>query len=282
MEKQESQFEEHGEERQESILERTEIIAPENFVTVFHETKTENLQFIDRDGLTINTGNKNIGKAEVMARRNRMIDELRPETLKEQGISRESNIFAYPFLEEGHGLIGADQRFVKRDEKMLRDEFEILQKHKPDYLKELGTNTPEEFIKKRTDPEYLKSQYPGEVLEMKVDPKKCHVGDLEYITQIADHIYRGLEESEAIQRQAKKYWGNVITLEDFLKWYRKPEWNDDGNSIRDAGKYKDGNPIMTGGYSLLEEAPDNLPLDIHQPEILIPENVPQNHIKLVK
>ena len=282
MEKQESQFEEHGEERQGSILERTEIIAPENFVTVFHETETENLQFIDRDGLTINTGNKNIGKAEVMARRNRMIDKLRPEALKEKGISRENNIFAYPFLEEGHGLIGADQRFVKRDEKMLRDELEILQKHKPDYLKELGINTPEEFIKKRTDPEYLKSQYPGEVLEMKVDPQKCYVGDLEYITQIADDIYRGLEESEAIQRQAKKYWGNVITLEDFLKWYRKPEWNDDGNSIRDAGKYKGGNPIMTGGYSLLEDAPDNLPLDIHQPEILIPENVPQNHIKLVK
>jgi len=262
MDNQEAQFKEPGEEIQESIQEREEIIAPENFVSIYHETKTENLPFINRDGLTINTENKNIGKAEVMARRNRMIDKLRPEALKEQGISRESNIFAYPFLEEGHGLIGADQRFIKRDEKMLRDQFETFRTYSPNYLRKLGTSTPEEFIKKMTDPEYLRREYPGEVLQIKVDPKKCYVGDVEYITRIMDDIHRGFTESQAVQLEGEIYWICMVTLEDFLKWYRKPK-----------GAYS---------YTLLKDAPNNLPSEFILPEILIPENVPQNHIKLVK
>lgn len=278
MENQEPYFETK---KRESILERQEITALQNFVSVFHETREEFLSAIDRDGLKRNIEVRNIGEAEAMARRNKIVDDFRSEELKVKGISR-NNIYAYPFLEHGHGLMGADQRFIKRDEKSLRDEFESMQRYSPEFLIEQGVSTPEEYIRKATDPEYLKLQYPGEVIEAKVDPQKCYVGDLEYITRIMDDMHRGRSESEAAQQQAEEYWKSLITLEDFLRWYRKPEWTEDGNSIKDADEYKDGEPLGTSEFYPIKGAPDNFPCRIHQPEILIPEDIPQDYIRLVK
>ena len=274
-------------ERQGSILERQEIMAPANFVSVFHETKAEFLSNIDQSGLTVNSEIKNIGDAKAMEKRNALIDKAMPDELRSKGLSR-NNIYAYPFLEYGHGLLGADQRFIKRDKDYLRSEFENALSRKDIYASflkfcsELGVNTPDEYVEKMTDPEYLKSEYPGEVVEMKVDPEKTYVGDLEYITRIMDDMSRGWSEHEAVQNQAKEYWGNLITLEDFFKWYKKPEWAEDSNSIKDGDDYKNGEPWSNAGFYLIKDAPDNLPSMIHQPEILIPENIPQDHIKLVK
>jgi len=274
----ESQFE--GQKR-DSILERQEIIAPPNFVSVFHETKEEFLPAIDKDGLRKNIETKNIGKAEAMARRNALIDQFRPNELKIHGISR-NNIYGYPFLEHGHGLIGADHRFIKQDVRFLRDEFEKMQKHSPDFLRKLEVNTPDDYVRKMTDPEYLKSQYPGEIIELKVDPQKCYVGDLEYITLIMEDVNRGRTENEAVKQQAEEYWKNLIILEEFLRWYKKPEWAEDGNSIKNADEYRDGEPMGTSEFYPIKGAPDNFPRRIHQPEILILENIPQDHIKLIK
>ncbi|MFH1142087.1 MAG: hypothetical protein ABIH67_01370 [Candidatus Uhrbacteria bacterium] len=274
-------------ERQASILERQEIIAPANFVSVFHETKAQFLPAIDQGGLKVDSEVKNIGEAKAMARRNALIDQAMPEKLRTKGLSR-NNIYAYPFLEHGHGLLGADQRFVKRDPDDMRRIFEDALEKKEffgsflEYCRGIGVNTADEYVKTMTDPEYLKAQYPGEVVEMKVDPEKTYVGDLEYITRVMDDMNRGWSESEAIQQQAKKYWEQLITLEDFLKWYKKPEWAEDGDSIKDGDDYKDGEPWSNAGFYLIKDAPDNLPSMIHQPEILIPENIPQDHIKLVK
>ncbi len=265
--------------KQESILQRSEIVAPQNFVSVFHETKEELLPTIDREGLKINVEAKNIGGG--MVKRNAIIDKFRPEELKIKGITRDS-IYGYLFLEYGHGLMGADRRFIKRDERVLRDEFESAQKYNPEFLKEFGVDTPSEYISKITNKEYLKSRYPGEILELKVDPQKSYVGDLEYITRIMDDINRGVSEDDAIQQQAKEYWKNLITLEDFLKFYKKPEWAKDGNSIKDANDYKDGEPLGTGEFYPIKGTPDNFPWCIHQPEVLIPDDIPQKHIKLIK
>ena len=273
--------------KRESILERQEIIAHKNFVSVFHETREEFLRAIDQDGLRKNIEVKNISKAEAMKRRNTIIDNFRQEELRVKGISR-NNIYAYPFLEYGHGLVGADQRFIKRDEKTLRNTFEGALQNSNAYVeflaywKEMEVNTPDEYVRKMTDPNYLKSQHPGEVIEMKVDPQKCYVGDLEYITRIMDDMYRGWSESEATQHQAEEYWKNIITLEDFLRWYKKPEWTEDGNEIKDADEYRDGEPLTTSEFYPIKGAPKNFPRKIHQPEILIPEDVPQDHIRLVK
>ena len=96
-----------------------------------------------------------------------------------------------------------------------------------------------------------------------------------------DDMNRGWSESNATQIQAEEYWGNLITLEDFLRWYRKPEWAEDGNSIKDAEEYKRGEPLGTSEFYLIKGAPDNFPWRIHQPEILIPENIPQEYIRLM-
>ena len=285
MENQKSNFEVK---KRESISERQEIIAPSNFVSVFHETREELLSAIDRDGLRGDIEVKNISEAEAMKRRNKIVDDFRPEELKAEGVSR-NNIYAYPFLEYGHGLMGADERFIKRDEEALRSVFEdalgdssIHSKKFLEYWRKLGVHTTEEYMRKMTDPEYLKLRYPGEVIEMKVDPQKCYVGDLEYITRIFDDMNRGWSESEATRHQAGEYWKNLIILGDFLKWYRKPEWAKDGNSIKDAEEYKDNEPFETDGFYPIKGTPDNFPWRIYRPEILIPEDVSQDHIRLVK
>ena len=270
-------------EARESISERQEIKAPANYVSVFHETKEEFLPQIDQEGLKVNSAVKNIGDAETVMRRNKIFDDFRPDELKTKGISR-TNIYAYPFLEYGSGLMGADSRYIKRDEQDLRNEFYFWQEHKHEnhFLEKLGVSTPDEYIKKVTSPEYLKAKYPGEVIEIKVDPQKCYVGDLEYFTLIMDYVRGGAIEKEATQLLAQKYWNNLITLENFLKWYRKPEFAEDGNTIKDAEQYKDGEPFTDSYFFPIKGTPDNFPYIIRQPEILIPEDIPQNHIKLVK
>ena len=55
----------------------------------------------------------------------------------------------------------------------------------------------------------------------------------------------------------------------------------DQNGLR-GNIYRGGEPLDDNGFYSLKGAPDNFPWRILQPEILIPENIPQNHIKIVK
>ncbi len=267
--------------KRESILERLEIEAPPDYVNVYHETKVQFLDDIDQNGLLIGSDNKNIGKDEAMVRRNDFLDNIRPQFLKDKGIGR-NNIFAYPYLQYGHGLFGADRRFIKKDENTLRNEYETVEQYSPGSMKKKGFESLADYTFKNTDPDSLKMQYPGEILEMKVDPKNCYVADLEYITRIMDDIQRGWTESEALSYQGEIYWKQIISLEDFLKWYKKPEWTQDGNNIKDSEKYENGEPLDTFSFCLLKGAPENLPKAILTPEILIPQNIPQEYIKVVK
>ncbi len=264
----------------ESIADREVIEAPPDYVSVFHETKSEFIPSIDKHGLILQEQGTNIGSK--MQRRNEIIDSQRPEQVVALGIGR-SNIYAYPFLEYGHGLFGADQRFVKRDQSELETSYRGLMYTEKgrQLLQEYGINSLEDFITHRTDPEKLRNDYPGEVIEMKVDPERCYVGDLEHVTRIMEDMSRGLSEKEALSQQAEQYWLKLISLADFLRWYRKPEWSDNGEDIVNAEDYQE-EPWLATGFHLLKGAPDNLPTEITTPEILIPEDVPQAHIKLVK
>ena len=265
---------------QESIITRDKIEAPPDFVSVFHETKSKLLPTIDQSGLKIGAEAQGIGRHAEMKERNRLIDQHRPENLKKLGISR-NNIYAYPFLEHGHGLFGADRRFVKKHDREIEHEFLAFSKGAPYILKEMGVKTLAEYKAKVNDPNYRKKEYPGEVLEMKVDPQNCYVGDLEEITRIEDLIRRDWTREEATKNQAHYYWQKIVSLIDFLKWYKKPEWAEDGNNIKDAESFKE-EIYSTSDFHLLKGAPDNLPETIYLPEILIPENIPQKHIKLVR
>ena len=268
------------ERQSESIRNRDRIEAPPNFVSIYHETKSEALSNIDKEGLVREHEARNIGGDPVMVKRNAIIDKHRPAHLVEMGISR-NNIFGYPFLEHGHGLLGADQRYIHKDERSYRDDFDLLKKYSPDYFAKIGSPAFAEYVAKMRDPDYLRSKYPGEVLEVKVDPETCYVGDLEFITRIMDDMRRGWSEAEAVETQAAEYWKKAITLKDFLKWYKKPEWAEDGDSIKDAEEFKDGEPYSTMGYWLKKGAPDYLPDKIDTPEIMIPNDIPQEHIRLL-
>lgn len=222
--------------KRQSILERQEIEAPAGFVSVFHETTEERLPQVDANGLKVES-EANIG-GDAMSKRNALIDQFRPQQIVDKGISRK-NIFAYPFLEYGNGLLGADQRFVKKDRRTFEFEFSNAQKYSPEHLEKLGVSTLDEYIAKVTNPDYLKAQHPGEVLELKVDPKICYVGDMEYITRIWDDMNRGWKEKDAAERQAEYYWKGIVSLEDFLKWYKMTEWAENGNDVKDAQMFKD-------------------------------------------
>lgn len=261
-----------------SIIDREQILAPEDYVSVFHETTAEALPRIDRDGLRPDVDDKNIGSSGAVSRNNTLIDSDRPEDIVALGISRTTSIYAYPFLAEGHGLYGADQRYINRDRSKLEREYESVRKYGAEVLASMGITTADEYVDKMQDPVYLRQEYPGEILELKVDPAQCVVGDLTEVTNLFSDIGRwGFEKGDA-----KKYWTSLVTLSDFLKWYKKPEWSDDGNSVKDAGQFRDGKHAMPERYCPIAGAPDNFPEYISQPEILIPDNVPQEHIRLVQ
>ncbi|MFA5188133.1 MAG: hypothetical protein WC460_02090 [Patescibacteria group bacterium] len=268
------------EQPQESIITRDKIEAPPNFVSVFHETKIEFLPPINQTGLKARIESKGKGRNEEMKKRNKLIDQYLPENLKKLGLSR-NNIYAYPFLERGHGLLGADRRFIKKGDFAIGQEFTAFSEGARYILKEMGVKTLAEYKAKVNDPVYLKNKYPGEVLEIKVDPEKCYVGDLEYIVRIQDLMDRGWTREDAGEEQAKYYWQKLITLKDFLKWYREPEWAEDNNNIKNAEDFKE-EIYSASDYHLLKGAPDNLPETIYHPEILIPADIPQKHIKLVQ
>lgn len=261
-----------------SILERQEIHAPAGYVSVFHETTAESLAGIDQSGLKVDSNESNIGSSSIVAQKNAILDRDIPAHLAEAGVSRANSIYAYPFLHEGHGLYGADQRFITREQATLDAEFESLRKYGGATLAQMGVHTAEAYSAKMRDPDYLREQHPGEILELKIDPTKSFVGDLVEVTNAFTDIDRWGNEPGI----GKYYWETVISLEDFLKWYKKAEWASDGNSVKDAKDFKYGDDATPQAYCPLAGAPDGLPVTINQPEILIPDNVPQEHIKLVQ
>ncbi|MHB8831241.1 MAG: hypothetical protein ACYC44_03960 [Patescibacteria group bacterium] len=259
-------------ELRQSILERKEIIAPPNYVSVFHETKTENIPSIDKNGLTQTTEFEDPTNIDYNELRE-ILDDLRPEGLKKKGISRK-NVFAYPYLKYGHGMSGAAKRFMPFDEKEIRFWYKFIKDTAPEELKELGVKTVEEYLEKNKDPEYLKLRHPGEVLEMKVDPQKCYVGDLENITDVASLMFQAgrYGEEELMDRakdEAKEYWTNLVSLEDFLKWYQRPERNSAGD-------------ILDNSFFVLKGAPAHLVKHFNTPEILVPGDIPQEHIRVLE
>ncbi len=268
--------------KRESIRERKEIKAPAGYVSVYHETTDAAMLTIDTKGLT-QGAEKNMSGPEAMDRRNQLIDKYRPEHLVQAGISR-NNLFAYPYLQYGHGLMGADERHVKlnKSERDLRIAYggDIYMRTT---WSPYGIQTEDELIAKFKDPAFLRKLYPdGEILELKVDPKTCYVGDMEYITRIYDDMLRfRFSESDSVEYQAIKFWNEVVSLENFLKWYKKPEYAEDGNNYINPEQFK-YEPSSALQFELLKGAPEGLPNPIHNPEIMIPQNVPQEHIRLLE
>lgn len=215
------------------IVEREVINAPSSYVSVYHESKTNRLNQIEREGL-VPGREPNIMDNYQMKRKNAAINQVRPANLIELGISRE-NLYAYPFLEYGHGLSGAPERFTDAN--------------------------------KGRDKRQLERDFPGEVLEIKVDPEHAYVADMELINQIAYAIERSNKPLQEVARvYGKEYWSTLMSLKDFLTWFKKPEGVDD-YSLRP--------------FTRKEGAPDSLPDSMMIPEVLIPKPVPPDNIRVL-
>ncbi len=215
------------------IVKRETIEAPPEFATVFHESLTSRLKQINDKGL-IPGKEANIMSNDPMQRKNKIIDDVRPPQIVEKGISR-SNLYGYLSLEEGHGLLGATERFAARNSGRDKDE--------------------------------LRREYPGEVLELKVDPANVYVADMGIINDIQDVMDRsGLPLERVAAVEGEDYWKNLLTLKDFLDWFQK-----------EPGGY-DWQPAA---FIRQEGAPDSLPERVRLPEVLIPNPVPSEHIKVL-
>jgi len=261
---------------QASIMDRQEIEAPVGYASVFHETTAEALPNIDVHGLQV-ASESNMSDG-VVNRKNVLMDQDRPQRFIDAGVSRVSSLYAYPFLHEGHGLYGADQRYIKRERAELENEYQTFRKYGSKILATMGVSSASEYAGRMQDPDYLREQYPdGEILELKVDPARCFVGDLTEVTDMFQSMDRRWYETG----DAKTYWEGLITLADFLKWYKKAEYAEDGDSIKEVDSFRDGDQVWPGRYCPIAGAPDGMPYSIMQPEILVPDAVPQEHIRLV-
>lgn len=60
-------------------------------------------------------------------------------------------------------------------------------------------------------------------LEVKVDPTECFVGDADFIVAMMPTIGVQRYGMEKYRGSFRRYWESIISLADFLKWYRRVE-----------------------------------------------------------
>jgi len=103
------------------------------------------------------------------------------------------------------------------------------------------------------------------VLEMKVDPSECFVGDIDYIAGIAPFVDARRRRLEKFSGAFRKYWESMIPLRDFCRYYRKIDTADGTHWI------------------LSPRAPRGLPESIFLPEVLIMnQRISPRHVRVVK
>ncbi|HBU28040.1 TPA: hypothetical protein DEB00_02910 [Candidatus Uhrbacteria bacterium] len=253
-----------------SIFTRQEIIAPKDFVSVFHETSPQRLQDIDAYGLHFDVEVRNFSNPTLISAFNDILNKARPEWAKQAKLDRGQVLFAYPNLELGHGMGGlADERF--NDKKHIAT-FETIQKYNPEDLQKHGITTWEEYRDYVISEIQQSKKTQGALLELKVDPTTSFVGDLKLIEDARFFADRTLRE-----QALTNYWLSVIAFTDFQKWYKIPTENEQGidEELRDPSGWGGR------GYMAIKGAPAHLPDAIVTAEIMIPQDIPQEHIRVV-
>jgi hypothetical protein len=152
--------------------------------TVFHLTPAANVPSILNAGLQPNPER---GQQESWRRLEQFMDDIRPDHIRELGISRRYGVFAYTDIEN------------------LKPKYVAVQ----DYERH---TTPTERAKHDT------------AFAIDVDPTKVMVfdmGDLQGIqTRLMEDRFLGRSESGAdTVEKGLRYWNNGLTLEDFRKYY---------------------------------------------------------------
>lgn len=269
----------------ESIFDRERIEAPEHYVSVYHETSKEAVSGIDEHGLKAGFEERCMQSREETVVFNQQIDDCRPPELIEKRIGHLDSSFAYPYLEYGHGCEGpgrASVAFTFTDEarRIWGESYDRRNEYFPGQLESKGIHSLDEFIAHESPVFRKKLVVEGEVLELKVDPAAVYVGDANhYSIPRNDERLNNSSLDELIAQNAPIYWAELMTLEDFLRWYRKPEWLED-DTLKNVGQFR-VEPHRDWYFHVLQDAPENLPGIICRPEIIIPHDIPQEHIRVV-
>ncbi len=106
------------------------------------------------------------------------------------------------------------------------------------------------------------TSYKSIYLELRVDPKKCFVGEMETVTEV---FMRNSDIKRAIVF-ASSYWEDMITLKDFIRYYEKKiSYHDESLA-----------------FYRRKSAPDELLGEFRIPEVLVPYRINPKDVKLVK
>jgi hypothetical protein len=225
-----------------SIYNRKEIRAPSNYVSVYHVTEPEFLPAIEEGGLRSGVVSKYMGKDQAV-KYNKVNDIL--DEARPQYLRSlgisRRNLYALVGLKNGEWVSRSIKRFTEGIADQTADHREVL--------------------------------------ELKIDPEKCWVVDAEDYEYLCDR----LTSPEIVKKFPSQYWEGAMLLKDFLKYYAVADFDKTGQQITDSDDFAEPEMISrySGHYYKRKGAPAGLPDFYAKPEILIPEDVPQEHIRVM-
>jgi hypothetical protein len=149
----------------------------------------------------------------------------------------------------------------------MRAEMEVLDRFRPAKNAKQGVSRLDAIYAAPT-PETPRFPFRNEhiVLEMKVDPAECFVGDMDFITCLIPFIGVRRYGLEKFRGAFRKYWESVIPLKDFLSNYSRLETGD-------------------GSHWILKKqsSADGLPKSFFVPEVLVmTPRISQRHIRILR
>lgn len=149
----------------------------------------------------------------------------------------------------------------------MRDEMELLDRFRPPHLVRQGISRLDAiYATPTTETPKLPFRKEHIVLEIKVDPAECYVGDMDFITCLIPFIgVRGRANLEKYRGAFRRYWETVISLKEFRRSYRRVETDDGEHWMLKSGSRKD------------------LPKTFFEPEVLVmTPRISQRLIRIVK
>jgi len=222
---------------------------PEGYVSVFHETN--DLENIGKEGLktldqTIGKIHDDLQDKEKKAWLAKSADEVRPENLKQAGISR-FNIFAYPTnpktADGSYFSHGSTLEVLVDPTKCYVLEMDKYGRAWDDLNRELFKINNQVIAEYNNDPDLIAKNQAE--FKRKIAEAKAAVNQTEIFKQAC--IDNG-------------YWDSAVTLTDFNKYYKKSGF----------------------GFEKYAAAPNHLPPKFGEPEVLIPEDIPLSHIRVAE
>lgn len=127
--------------------------------------------------------------------------------------------------------IARDGLCVPRPEMRLpemRDEMELLDRFRPPQIMKRGISRLDAiYATPTTETPKLPFRKEHIVLEIKVDPAQCYVGDMDFITCLIPFMgVRGRSSMEKYRGAFRRYWETVIPFREFRRSYRRVETTD--------------------------------------------------------